>query len=340
MKKVTVAVENSTWNNIGDAFYQLSLQRIFASVLPDANVVSMDGPVERAFKRSKGRFVSEPFEADFHTQADHYVLSGPILGPNFLRIYAPRIEAYSNQGKTYSLLSVHCNESGTGLQKIRSFLSKFPPRAIYTRDPSSLEKLKGLCPHERSGPCFAFFVNRLAGIPAINIGSSYAAISVYRSKEPNIRLHQDEGLSNASIEWKHLPDPKNWRYGQHLEWHPRLQTKLDLTGYEVVRPVQGHTPFPHKLFGKPNSYISYNPLCYLGVIKSSAVVISDRVHAGVTGLSFGLPVHIRPVDERFDLFTDIPLRSDGPFKLIEKDFLKKAHEEVLDWVGKIDLQPS
>jgi len=337
MNKVTIAVENSTWNNVGDAFYQLSLQRIIKLAFPDANVVALDGPIERAFKLGSTRIRSEPFEADMHTNADHFVFSGPIVGGNFLRIYAPRIKAISEAGQSYSLVSIHCALEGNELEETRSFLRAHPPRALHTRDPSSLEKLKGLAAHARSGPCFAFFVRMLDAIPDIQTENPYLAISVYRSAEPKITMARDGALGEASIYWSDEPSQKYWRYIQHLEWMERFQTKQDLAGYDVVRPVQGHTPFPNKLFGKPNSYISYNPLCYLGVLKSCEAVISDRVHAGVTGLSFGRPVHIRPVDGRFDLFTGLPMENDGPFWRLSPDFISEAHDDALDWIRAINV---
>jgi hypothetical protein len=339
MNPQTIAVENSTWNNIGDAFYQLSILRIFTKAFPNANVVSMEGPVERAFKLGNKRFRSEPFEADYHTKADHYVLSGPIIGRNFMRIYAPRIKSYLNSGRSYSLVSVRCSVTGSALEEVRKFLERHPPRAIYTRDPSSLEKLQGLSAIETAGPCFAFFVRMLNGIPEIKPKSPYLAVSVYTSREPKISLTSASGLSNAKIDWQVQPNARFWRYSQHFEWLSRFQTQQNVDGYDFVRPVQGHTRFPNKLFGKPNAYISYNPLCYLGVLKSAEAVISDRVHAGVTGLSFGRPVHIRAIDGRFDLFTGLPLQTNGPFWRIDADFITASHDKALEWVKNIDISP-
>ncbi|MFG6589234.1 polysaccharide pyruvyl transferase family protein [Sulfitobacter sp. MOLA879] len=337
MKSRTIAVENSTWNNIGDAFYQLSIQRFFSKAFPDATVVSMDGPIERAFKLGTEKFRSKPFEADYYTNADHYVLSGPIIGRNFMRIYAPRIKSYLASGRSYSLISVRCSVTGSALEEVREFLEQHPPRAIYTRDPSSLEKLQGLAKMATAGPCFAFFVRMLSGIPEVKPSSPYLAVSVYTSREPRITCSASSGLSGATVEWQSQPNARFWRYLQHFEWLNRYQTRHEVHGYEFVRPVQGHTPFPNKLFGKPNAYISYNPLCYLGVLKSSEAVISDRVHAGVTGLSFGRPVNIRQIDGRFDLFSGLPLQADGPFWRLDPDFITASHDRTLEWVKKIDI---
>lgn len=333
----TIAIENSTWVNLGDAFYQLSLQNIFSQAFPNARIVAMDGPVSRAFRVNRNRMVSAPFEADSHTDADHYVFSGPIIGPNFLSIYAPKIKKYLKAGKSYSLLSVRCGVSGEALRKVREFLQEYPPVAIYTRDPSSLEKLHSICSTERSGPCFAFFVNMLDGIPDIVPSEPFLSVSVYCSREPKITVDMIGGLSEASIHWASDPNTRLWRFQQHLEWISVFQTKHHIKGFDIVRPVQGLSGFPHKNFGKPNSYTSFNPLCYLGVIKSSAAVVSDRVHAGVAGLSFNRAVHIRPVDGRFDLFTDIPLETDGPFWRLDPSFIDKAYDDALNWVREIKL---
>ena len=39
-----VIVENSTWNNVGDAFYQFPLYEILKSILKEDDVFMFDGP--------------------------------------------------------------------------------------------------------------------------------------------------------------------------------------------------------------------------------------------------------------------------------------------------------
>ncbi|WP_171052566.1 hypothetical protein [Ruegeria sediminis] len=44
-EQFTIAVKNSTWNTVGDAFYQISLARALRVAFADDRVVDMDGPV-------------------------------------------------------------------------------------------------------------------------------------------------------------------------------------------------------------------------------------------------------------------------------------------------------
>lgn len=46
-RRPVIAVENSTWNNIGDAFYQTSICQMLARALPQCEVVTFDGPIVR-----------------------------------------------------------------------------------------------------------------------------------------------------------------------------------------------------------------------------------------------------------------------------------------------------
>lgn len=336
-EQFTIAVENSTWNNVGDAFYQTSLASAFRIAFPGYRVVEIDGPIRRAFRF--GRTAAAPFDARFHTVADHYVFSGPILGKNFLSLYAPHIKKILEAGKSYSLLSVRAGVDGASLQEVRAFLEAHPPRAIYTRAPSSLKRLTGIVEKETSGPCFAFFVRELDSIPTIDAGSDYLSVSVYTSREPNITFEGDGGapkISDLHVDWHAQPNARSWKILKHLEWWGPCAPKHDIP-WQIVRPVQGHNRYPHLTFSKPNSYISYNPMCYLGVIKNGAGVISDRVHAGVAGLSFGLPVNILEVDERYDLYTDIPLQTDGDFWRLDARFLDQKYQDVLAWLKGIDL---
>ena len=45
-----IVVENSTWNNIGDAFYQFPLYKILKNTLKQHDVYMFDGPIYRSFK--------------------------------------------------------------------------------------------------------------------------------------------------------------------------------------------------------------------------------------------------------------------------------------------------
>lgn len=335
----TIAVENSTWNNVGDAFYQKSLANALRVAFPDYRIVEMDGPIHRAFRF--GRTAAVPFDARFHTVADHYVFSGPILGKNFLSLYAPHLRKIVEMGKSYSLLSVRSGVDGAALQDLRAFLKTYPPRAIYTRDPSSLQRLAGIVEQETSGPCFAFFVRELDNIPTIEADADYLSVSVYSCEEPTLSFDGDLAnprISDLHVDWHAQPNAWSWKLQKHLEWWRPFAPKHDIS-WEIVRPVQGHNRYPHLTFSKPNSYISFNPICYLGVIKNGQGVISDRVHAGVAGLSFGLPVNILKVDERYDLYTEIPLEQNGDFWRLDGGFLDQKYREALEWLKGIDFVP-
>src|SRR5690606_25738694 len=87
-----------------------------------------------------------------------------------------------------------------------------------------------------------------------------------------------------------------------------LPQQEEIGGRKIVRLIQDlNTKFNHINFAMPNSFISFNPLSYLKVIKSSDFVISDRVHACATSLAFGNPARLMVNSPRAAIFDRIGL---------------------------------
>lgn len=323
-----IAVENSTWNNIGDAFYQISLEQCMRDSLPGAQVVSFDGPFQRAF-RPRG-FTKNGYDARFATQADHFVFSGPILGEGFFVEYAPLIEKIVGDGKSYSLLSVHAYAEGDLLEQMRAFLRKHPPLAMQTRDNFTYKKFSDLDFPSYDGICFAFFVSRLSGIPTIAPKTPYLAVSYHSGPDPQITVDGDkENITDAVAVKQHYV--KNWRLARHLDFRRNYPSSIG--GYDIIRPVHGFYPFPHLSFARPASFITYNPLNFLAIYKGCKAVITDRVHAGVAALSFGNPARVASLDSRFAIFEQAPVVRDREFLRIDAEELNKEHDKVSNWLA-------
>lgn len=292
-----IAVENSTWNNIGDAFYQCSIENMLRINLDFAEVVSMDGPVERAFR--PGKHIRNSIDSRFLVDADHYVFSGPILGAKFLPHYESLIREITGRGKSYSLLSIH-DGCGTDEQRdsIRKLLLECPPVAVHSRDNPSFDFLESLAPVAYKGICFAFFVSKLPGISGYQLGEPYICSSFYGSPEPKISFRGEDPLETLSVEY--VQPRFNWRIERQFEHCKTFSHTIGAC--RVIRPVHGFYPLAHLIFSKKNSFISYNPLTFLSVYKSCKFVITDRVHAGVAALSFGNPAHVQKRDGRYAIF--------------------------------------
>lgn len=311
-----IAVENSTWNNIGDAFYQCSIEDMLRKNLDFAEVFSMDGPVERAFR--PGKHIRNSIDSRFLVDADHFVFSGPILGSKFLPHYEKLIREITSRGKSYSLLSMHDGCSSDAQRNdIRKLLSKCPPVAIHSRDNPSFDFLESLAPVAYKGICFAFFVSKLLGISGYPLGTPYICSSFYGSPEPRISFSEEDLIETLSV--KYVQPRFNWRIERQFEHRRSFPEKIG--EYRIIRPVHGFYPFPHLIFSKNNSFISYNPFNFLSVYKSCKLVVTDRVHAGVAALSFGNPAHVQKRDGRFAIFDAAELEvRNGTFMPDEEKF--------------------
>ncbi|MER9242377.1 polysaccharide pyruvyl transferase family protein [Mesorhizobium sp. M0633] len=327
---LTIAVENSTWNNLGDAFYQTSLQRVLQKELPNHRVVSFDGPIKRAFR--PGRFENNCFDVRSWTEADHYVFSGPILR-GFTAHYGDLIKRIIEKGATYSLISVHSNAFDAEIPALRAFLAKYPPTAIHTRDHLTYEKIGDLVSPSLDGICFAFFVSRLDDIPTLSPNIPYICSSFHSMKEPRLTVNptsKDTSFIGADVSFEVTKRRIPWKLERHADFRHTYQETLG--PWKVIRPVHGLYPFPYLTFSRPNSYITYNPLNMLAIYKYCDGVVTDRVHAGVAALSFGRPARIVPVDTRFDLFSHAPIKRVGGVFQIDERALEREYERHSAWI--------
>ena len=325
-----IAVENSTWNNIGDAFYQTALQTMVTRAFPDDEVFAFDGPISRAF-RPRG-FKANAYDVRPAVDADHFIFSGPILGSNFPDLYGPLIQAIVESGRTYSLLSVHAYSEAAELDRLRDFLKAFPPRAVETRDRVTFEKIRGLADCQKDGVCFAFFVRCIPGVPAYSADERYICLSFHSAPEPRIRFgNPDAGFFDAGIDLAGDGPPLlPWKFGRHLDFAARRPKAL--AGRKLVRPVHSFYPSPHLTFSRPNSYISYNPANFLSIYRNCEGVITDRVHAGVAALSFGKPALVSRLDGRYALFEKVPLERNGDVVRLAPAALDDIFAEHMDWL--------
>jgi hypothetical protein len=325
-----IAVENSTWNNIGDAFYQTSIEAMLSEALPNAEISAFDGPIERAFRPR--RFRGNAFDSRTLLQADHFVISGPVIGPSFLDLYGPFIRGVVESGKGYSLLSLHAYSTGVELERIRDFLTRYPPRALHTRDAPTFAKLSGIAPREKNGACFAYFVSYIPGIPDCAPAARPICLSFHNSQEPSISVgNVGADFFDADFQIKARgPSAIPWKFSRHWDFTNSYPTELN--GRTVVRPVHSFYPSPHLIFSRPNSYISYNPRTFLSVYKGCEGVITDRVHAAVAALSFGNPALVTKLDGRYALFERAPLERKGDVVRLPRAALEEMRADHLHWL--------
>lgn len=329
--KKTIAVQNSAWSNIGNAFFQMSAMQMLSEALPNYYVVGMDDPAERVFRPRQ--FKKNLFDVRNWYDADHYVFVGPQLGSLFLSDFAEQIKAIVERNKSYSLLSMHSEAEGAELKRIKDFLQTYPPKAFHTRDHMTFDKLSGQTQCKLDGCCFAFFASYLNNIPKLTPDRPYICSSFYRSYEPNItigNITSNDFLGCGIKVQFHNKSILPWGLSRHLEVNKKYPTELG--NWNIVRPVHGFYPLPHLIFSRPQSYISYNPLNFLSIYKYCEGVVTDRVHAGVVTLSFGHPAYVVEVDSRFGLFEAGNVEKQGDTMFLRKVTLDQAYQKHFTWL--------
>lgn len=325
--KPVVAIQNSTWNNVGNAFYQMSLFNVLSRTFPDVEFVHFDGPGESSFnpgKHDRNMFDIRPFVA-----ADHYILSGPILNPKFPLHYGTLIEKIVKSGASYSLFSSHVWQNHN-TEALLDFLRGHPPAAVHTRDAPSFQVIGDLTDCALDGICFAFFVSRIPNVPTVRFDKPTLAVSFYRGPEPTLSIAPKGGrVPEAALKLTEMP-ARNWRITRHFEHRKRYDTMVG--DYGIVRPVHSFYPLPHLIFNRANSYLSYNPHMMLGLYQGVDAVVTDRVHAAVAGLSYGKPAMVAEVDGRYALFDKLPLGNQNGFFVPDTAAFDAEYDRLVSWL--------
>lgn len=299
-----ILIENSTWNNIGDAWYQTSLYHLIKALYPNDEVYCGEGPIKRAFRIKSPHQLSNSLNLFEYQDADIYIYSGPILKTQFLRDYAGHIKHLCENKKSYALISV----SGTGLDQeeknaVGDFLVKYPPLFFSSRDEETYYNFKPYVKNIYNGICTAFLVDKTMKLQHFKLEKDFFISSFYTELEPTFNLSKNKPFSIENIEVKHhksilgLP----FKYSRHFDFLRKHQTEL--SNHLIIRTVQNlNTKFNHINFSTPNSFISFNPISYLNLTKSSLFVISDRVHACAIALACGKPTRFLFSTKRAGIF--------------------------------------
>lgn len=329
-----VFVEYTPAPNIGDGFYQSTLLKILSRLCPHAKIIPIDGPTQRCFKLSNSSILyKNVFDIRKYFSADLWVFSGPILGAGFTERYAPIIEKITKSGGKYMLLSVAAPHICNHWTEIKKILYKYPPIAFSSRSQFAYERYGNTVDDSYNGVCTAFFSSLVFDTPISNIEKNIAC-SIYSRLEPTINFK----IKNENIEYDSvcIKEKKTifWRYLRHSEWVYTLPKQIN--GYRIIRPVHDLSyKFSHLNFGKPNSFISYDPYAYFSLYSKVDLTVSDRVHACVVTLSYGNPAVLVGQWDRADLFSRMNIKKQGTCMLPPgKDKLQQEYIQFTDWLRR------
>lgn len=287
-----ILVDNSTWSNVGEAWYRFPLYNLLKKIYPEHEVLMGEGPSQITFNIHKQKQLNNVFDLMQIQKADLHVFSGPILG-YIPQHFKSKIIEIKKRNAQYALISA----SGTALSQsklneIGNFLKEYPPLLFTSRDEETYKSFKPFVKNAYNGICTAFLVNKMIPTQFFQLEKPFFISSFYTELEPFYYLKNTEkrcSIENLQLRHKKTYCRLPYKYTRHFNFLRPQQTEVD--NHIIVRTIQGLNPkFKHINFALPNSFISFNPCAYLEVTKSSEFVISDRVHACATGLAFGKPV--------------------------------------------------
>jgi Polysaccharide pyruvyl transferase len=283
-----ILVENSSWNNIGDGFYQFSLFYLLKKMFPQRQVAFLNAPTSRSFRVSQ-RFATNVFDPELIQDGELYILSGPILNSTFVRDYGRLIRGLTARGARYALISVHGGADSK--PELARFFAQHPPVILASRDRATYEVYQDSAFPTYDGVCTASLVSLTCEVGDIIADKPYVAASFYAGYEPPFTVSEDATGNVSEVDGVQGWQPaKHWGVRRHFEFLTR-KYPVSVGRYEIVRPVHDIAyKFSHLNFARSNSLLSYNPLVYLSIYKGASLTVTNRLHAALPTLSYGRPV--------------------------------------------------
>ncbi len=302
-----IGIFDSSWSNMGNAFFEMGLIAFLRKNFSRHEYFSLDDPAPPRTPR-KDKLGRNVYRIAIKQDVDLFVFTGPILKRLVLPEYNYRelIHRIKAMGKDYTILSASASEmSDFQISEVAAFLNANPPICFATRDEETYNKFKPLVPFCHNGICCAFLVPFIEGVAKVNNERPYFISSFYKCPEPYFTVADGSPLSVDSlcIRPRKPIIPIRLGFSRHLERFRRDYPE-SLGTHDIVRVHQGFNPdMTWFNYGKPNSFVSYNPLCYLAVYKGCDFVVSDRVHACAAALAYGHPARLLEVNDRIGIFS-------------------------------------
>jgi hypothetical protein len=324
--------------NIGNAFFHFGFRRVLSDALPEASI-SFCGDTP-AYWNIMRREVPQGAEwAPALVQPDVLFLMGPLLRPEFPSIWKRMMEQMRGAKTRVCLAGLGAMDYSPGvMEACREAFAANPPHAIITRDSAVFEALQGVPCQIYDGVCPAFFVSLAHPKKGVK-REAYAVIGCDKTAEPVVEA------ARAGSSW--LPIVREERLasaaklGTLQEAIGVLRTWLPRAGPEevgrvrIVRPTHRTNPFVlRRLFGRPGAFVYDIPEPYLDLYGHADWIVSDRLHACVAGLSYGVPARMIGHTHRARLLERMGVeRAENGFMTLPPERIRQEYSAMRDWVA-------
>ncbi|MDC3009132.1 polysaccharide pyruvyl transferase family protein [bacterium] len=290
-----IGIENTSWNNIGDAFYANVAEVILKSFVGTSKVTCLESPHKRSFRAFSNVNNVEYYEAGLSQACDFLIICGPILN-HFEPFYTELLKRLKERKIPYAIMSTHgtVDKMKTSIDCIR----QYPPRLITTRDQSTFTVLTEALPKSipiLNSLCLAYYTSRCLPSLSLDENSPILSSSLYKKLPPDYgkidseRLIVDSDYRSGMIDsFKLNRQPLTIGRLKH-----RFFSKINdhtSDGCKVIHTVHDTSYKINDLsYANKPAFFSRRPEGYLSIYKSSKLVVSDRVHATIATLSHGVP---------------------------------------------------
>lgn len=285
-----IIVENSSWNNIGNAWFSFSAIFLLKSMYPQHEVVMGESNICGSFRVHNKQERNNAFKLYEYQRADIHVFCGPMMDL-LTKDYRKTIEELTRRKEKYCLISASgTSMSSEEISATREFMQKYPPLFFSSRDEYTYNTFKDYVPVAYNGICTAFLCGRTIQVSAFKMEKPFFISSFYMELEPTFSVEEGKESNIENIKVKRHPTMYRLPFwiSRHLNY--KREQQREVGGKIIVRTIQNlNTRFNHINFAMPNSFISFNPLSYLEIVKSSEFTISDRVHACAVSLAMNHP---------------------------------------------------
>ncbi|MEX0873331.1 MAG: polysaccharide pyruvyl transferase family protein [Actinomycetota bacterium] len=319
--------------NIGNAFINLGGRWIVEKAFPSARVgFVQDQPGYKTFNNQRKGNPTNAFDWLANVDADVLVLQGALLTRGFPNLWRKSFDALRERRVKVVLLGVSFSTyTRVEVHRVREFLESYPPSVLVARDAPTYERIRDLVSASYLGLDSAFALSHAYAPLPMALSEPYVVLTFDHHPEPRIRGSDDERVSRPEGWWRRAFAGIGGEFdfaGSRWELStPRLQSFLSargigqsyvgaaldfrrlrhqVNGYRIMRCEHRFQPYVKwKAFKRPNSMISDEPFTYCSIYSSSALTITDRVHAAVATLAYGQPTMLMNRSGRSALFARV-----------------------------------
>lgn len=336
--------------NVGNAFFNLGGLHSLESVLGVGNVALIhDQQGYRTFQDQSRGNPAGSFNIIQRLDVKRVVAQGPLLTRNAWALWGPTLTSLHRCGIDLVLLGVGLFKYDRAeIAAARRFLVLARPRVVVTRDSRTYAAIHDVVHTVYDGIDSGFFVPRAYSPPVLR--DSHISVGFDRRPEPRITVDTAGAAApqGSAFAWRGsrwdidfpaiasgLARLGKWQayLGDLINRHPGPDR---LMGFPVVRPEHRYTPHvAHKIYRRPNGFVSDEPWSYLALYANAALTLSDRVHACVAAVAYGGEAMCFSLSQRGSLLDRIGLS--GIFRrptALSRDRLETEQALQLDFLER------